>query len=121
MKLSTLTNENSEPLLFKMSTKNNIYASPFSNLILIFIEKTFETSDNRVRLKFRVYNSEHESGGFLLDVILSGDVDDVLDHLDDIATKPKRKYGKLKTIQRKMNNNVSEKWRWGAVKKRYKL
>lgn len=105
MKLSNILKESFEPYMFKSSLKNNIYDSPFHDMKLKFEYMDFKK--NWCRLKFRVYNPVEKTGGFLIDVILSGDLDDLIYQIDDIARIKKRKYGDLEVIQRKVNNKVS--------------
>lgn len=111
--------ESIEPILFKMATSGNTYDSPFHDGFVYYFEyKDFKK--DWCRLKFRVYNVNEETGGYLIDVILSGDMDIVLDEIDNIARYKKRKYGNLKVIQHKTNNNVPTKYQFSSMKKKLK-
>ena len=106
-----------EPDLFRLATMGGYYESPVrSGKIYHFISKDF-SKENWCRLKFRVYDKVNETGGFLLDVILSGNMDELLYELDNIALKPKRTYGSLITIQRKIDNNVPDKFQYRKMSK----
>lgn len=113
-----LLNESEDfaPALFMMAIRGNRYDfTDDSGKWLLFESTDFEK--NWCRLKFRVYSDQAEAGGYLVDVILSGDMDNLLYELEDIAVLKKKKYGELKVIQRNVNNNVPEKFRYKNIKK----
>jgi len=103
-----------EPTLFAIATKDNHYKfTVHDNIEIIFESKKFKP--NWCRLIYRVYNTKEGIGGYQIDVILMGDMEEVFYELENITLFNKRKYGSLKVIQRKVDNKVPYKYTYTNI------
>ena len=103
-----------EPILFTFSTLGGTFEFPINEGYFIKFEDK-EWKANWCRLKYRVYNKKHEVGGYSIDIILKGDMDEVLSQIENLTLFKKSKSKRLKIIQYKTNNKVPEKYRYKNI------
>ena len=99
---------------------DNYKVKDLSNESSFVIIEDINVFDERIDFSYRTYNSEFESGGFKTIAKFYGDIGDIIDNLNhlifDIVANKKKKFDNIK-IDYRVNNNVSNKYRYKNIKK----